>query len=78
MMYNEIWRADKDDKTTEVLILHMTVHDNDLGIPLGIGTTYPTDPKTKDIITRNHQTTTNIYQPRQTTDTTTPSHHNIL
>ena len=47
-------------------------------LPLGIRTTSPTDPETKDIIARNHQTTTNIYQPRQTTDATTPSHHNIL
>ena len=78
MMHDEIWRAETDDKTTEILILHMMVQDNDLGIPLDIPKTYPTDPETKDIIARNHQTTTNIYQPPQTTNATTPSLRNIL
>ena len=77
MTPDEIWRDETDDKTPEILILHMMVQDKDLEIPLAIRTTSPTDLETTDITAHNRQTTTNIYQPRQTADTTTPSHHNI-
>ena len=77
MTPDEIWRDDTDGKTPETLILRMMVQETDLGITLAIRTTSPTHLETTDIIAHNSQTSTNIYQPRQTIDTTTPYLHNI-